>query len=88
MAGRSQRSARSGRPDLRTQAAPAGEVRALEARGDARAADIMPTIAELQAAGATALRAIAAGLNARRIPTARGDGDWSAVQVKRVLDRA
>jgi hypothetical protein len=33
-------------------------------RASARAADIAPTIAELQAAGATSLRQIAAGLNA------------------------
>jgi hypothetical protein len=44
-------------------------------------------IAELQAAGATSLRAIADGLNARCIPTARGSGEWSAVQVMRVLER-
>ncbi|MFY9953932.1 recombinase family protein [Bradyrhizobium sp.] len=46
-----------------------------------------PTIAELQASGATSLRAIAAALNDRGIPTSRGDGTWSAVQVARVLDR-
>ena len=51
-----------------------------------RAADLAPTIAELQASGATSLRAIAAGLNDRGIETARG-GQWSAVQVLRVLDR-
>jgi hypothetical protein len=33
------------------------------------------------------LRAIAAGLNDAGIPTSRGSGEWSAVQVKRVLDR-
>jgi DNA invertase Pin-like site-specific DNA recombinase len=55
-------------------------------RADDRAADLMPTIAELQAIGAKSLRAIAAGLNERGIPTARG-GKWSAVQVQRVLDR-
>jgi DNA invertase Pin-like site-specific DNA recombinase len=60
---------------------------AIEARAASRAADIAPTIAELQAGGATSLRAIAAGLNARGIPTSRGDGEWSAVQVARVLDR-
>jgi hypothetical protein len=38
--------------------------------------------------GAESLRAIAAGLNARGIPTARGAGQWSAVQVSRVLERA
>jgi DNA invertase Pin-like site-specific DNA recombinase len=53
---------------------------------DDRAADLAPTIAELQAAGATSLRAIAAGLNERGIPTARG-GSWTATQVMRVLDR-
>jgi DNA invertase Pin-like site-specific DNA recombinase len=60
---------------------------ALAKRADARAADLAPTIAELQAAGATSLRAIAAGLNGRRIPTAKG-GEWSAVQVARVLERS
>lgn len=52
-----------------------------------RAADVAPVIAELQAAGAESLRAIATGLNARGIPTARGSGQWSAVQVARVLER-
>jgi DNA invertase Pin-like site-specific DNA recombinase len=53
--------------------------KAIKKRADARAADLAPTIAELQAAGATSLRAIAVGLNERRIPTARG-GDWSPTQ--------
>jgi DNA invertase Pin-like site-specific DNA recombinase len=56
-------------------------------RADGRAADIAPTIRKLQAGGATSLRAIAAGLNAQGIPTARGEGTWSAVQVARVLER-
>jgi DNA invertase Pin-like site-specific DNA recombinase len=60
---------------------------ALQQRADARAADIGPTVKSLQAAGATSLRAIAAGLNAQRIPTARGSGVWSANQVARVLER-
>jgi DNA invertase Pin-like site-specific DNA recombinase len=60
---------------------------ALQQRADARAADIGPTIKALQAAGATSLRAIAAGLNEQGIPTARGSGTWSAVQVRRVLER-
>ena len=51
-----------------------------------RASDIGPVIAELQAAGATSLRAIAAGLNERGIPTARG-GTWTATQVMRVIER-
>ena len=57
-------------------------------RAAQRAADLAPTIAELRAEGATSLRDIADGLNARRIPTARGGGEWTAVQVKRVLSRA
>jgi hypothetical protein len=39
---------------------------------------------KIQAAGASTLRQIAAELNALEIPTARG-GEWSAVQVQRVL---
>jgi DNA invertase Pin-like site-specific DNA recombinase len=56
------------------------------ARAAARAADIAPVIADLQAAGTTSLQAIADGLNERSIPTARG-GKWSATQVMRVLAR-
>lgn len=52
-----------------------------------RAADLSPIIADLRAGGASSLRQIAAGLNRRAIPAARG-GPWSAVQVKRVLERA
>jgi hypothetical protein len=44
-------------------------------------------IADLRSQGARTLRDLAAGLNARGIPTARG-GTWSAVQVMRVLERA
>jgi DNA invertase Pin-like site-specific DNA recombinase len=60
---------------------------AVAAIAAARAADIAPIIAEVQAAGAPSLRAIAAGLNDRGIPTARGNGTWSAVQVARVMAR-
>jgi DNA invertase Pin-like site-specific DNA recombinase len=52
-----------------------------------RAADIAPIIAELRAGGAKTLRAIASGLNDRHIPTARGSGEWSAIQVARLLQR-
>ena len=52
-----------------------------------KAADIAPVVRELQAGGATSLRAIAAGLNEAGIPTARGQGEWSSVQVMRVLQR-
>lgn len=62
-------------------------VAAIQARADSRAADIAPIIRELQVAGATSLRQLADGLNDAGIPTARGDGEWSAAQVARVLDR-
>src|SRR5215218_10219888 len=52
-----------------------------------RATDLRPIIVDVQASGAVSLRQIVAGLNQRGIPTARG-GAWSAVQVKRVLERA
>lgn len=72
------------KPSARMQAA---SKKALQARANARAADVGPIIRELQAAGAASLRAIADDLNAKGIPTARGDGKWSAVQVARVLER-
>src|SRR6516164_5410102 len=51
------------------------------------AIDLAPIVKELQAAGKTSLRAIAEGLNAQGIPTARGEGEWTATQVMRVLER-
>jgi DNA invertase Pin-like site-specific DNA recombinase len=48
-------------------------------------AELLPTIAQIQAAGAISLRQIAGELNTRGISTARG-GEWSAVQVQRVLN--
>lgn len=51
-----------------------------------RALDLAPIFADVQAAGATTLSAIATALNARGVPTARG-GSWSAAQVQRVLAR-
>jgi len=71
-----------GSPSARTAA-----TRVRQERSAQRAADISPTIKAIQGAGATSLRAIAAALNEQAIPTARGDGRWSAVQVARVLDR-
>ncbi len=59
---------------------------AVKARVSAKAADLEPEIRKLQAAGATSLREIAAGLNTAGIPTPRG-GQWQAVQVQRVLSR-
>ncbi|WP_337251838.1 recombinase family protein [Sinorhizobium americanum] len=50
------------------------------------ASQVAPIARELQAGGAS-LRTIAAELTSRGIPTPRG-GNWSAAQVKRVLQRA
>jgi DNA invertase Pin-like site-specific DNA recombinase len=60
---------------------------ALRARTAKHAADLAPTIRQLQANGVTSLRAIADGLNKAGIPTALGNGRWQAVQVQRVLAR-
>jgi DNA invertase Pin-like site-specific DNA recombinase len=54
-------------------------------RAERMRAEIMPAIAKLQAEGANSLRQIAAGLNAKEMPTPRGAGEWSAIQVQRVL---
>jgi Recombinase len=50
-------------------------------------ADIGPTIKALQTVGAKSLRAIADRLNEQGIPTSRGQGEWIATQVQRVLER-
>jgi Recombinase len=60
---------------------------ALQERARSRAADLAATIKELQAAGCESQRAIAAGLEERGIPAARG-GKWSAVQVSRLFESA
>ena len=52
-----------------------------------RAADLVPIIKKLHEAGFESLRAIAAALEERGIPTARG-GKWSSVQVARLLEAA
>src|SRR5271163_3936030 len=70
---------------LNAEASAAGRA-AKTAQAVARASDVHPIIADIQAGGAKTLREIAAGLNARGIPTARG-GEWSAVQVQRVMVR-
>ena len=70
---------------------PTAKMRALYGRptgaGGRQGGRIGPTIKSLQAAGKASLRAIADGLNEQKIPMARGQGTWSAVQVARVLER-
>jgi DNA invertase Pin-like site-specific DNA recombinase len=58
-----------------------------QAKADARAADIGPTIEEIRQTGIVSLASIAAALNDRGIPTPRGGSQWSAVQVGRILER-
>ena len=53
-----------------------------------RAVDLLPVIRRIQALGASSLREIAAALNDRDIPTSTRKGEWSAIQVSRVLSRA
>ncbi len=68
---------------LRPKADPCS-VNAREA--DAFAANVLPIIREIQASKVMSYRGIAAALNARAVRTARG-GEWSAMQVGRILER-
>lgn len=56
------------------------------AAAEAFAANVLPIIRQVEAAGATGYRAIAAALNARGVRTARG-GDWHATTVRNLLVR-
>jgi DNA invertase Pin-like site-specific DNA recombinase len=73
-----------------TQVGDKGRKAALQTRQENAAkyrADVLPLIQEKQRQGATTLRSIADALNAEGTPAPRG-GEWSAVQVQRVLARA
>ena len=50
-----------------------------------RAAEVLPEIRKLQAAGITSLSGIARELTQSGVPTPRGAGAWQAVQVARVM---
>lgn len=78
------RGTKLGNPDITTARKAAHD--AIRANADAFAANVLPVIREVQATGAS-LRQIAAALNARGIPTARG-GRWAATQVRDYLRRA
>ena len=65
--------------------AESAKVRAESASKHAR--DLMPLIQAIKAEGATSLRQIASALNKRKIPTARG-GEWSAIQIQRLIARS
>lgn len=68
----------------RQGAAASADVRS--AKAAQRAQDLAPIIADLRRDGATSLRDIARELNAQGWTTARG-GEWTAIQVQRVLAR-
>jgi hypothetical protein len=74
-------------PALLTAKARAASRKAITARANARAAQLLPVMEEIQAAGMTTLRAIAAALNEKAIPTPWGRGIWRASQISRVLGR-
>jgi DNA invertase Pin-like site-specific DNA recombinase len=75
-----------GRPVVISHTAQKRGAAANRERAVARAADLAPTIAQIRATGAATLAAIADGLNAAAIPTPRGRGKWSPVQVKRTIE--
>ena len=52
-----------------------------------RAADRLEAIQDVQAEGAQSLREIAVALNERGVPTPTRRGQWSAIQVQRILGR-
>ena len=72
---------------LTAKARAAGRAAVQERARNRALGDLAPTIKELQEAGFEFLRAIAAGLEERGIPAARG-GKWSVVQVSRLLEAA
>jgi DNA invertase Pin-like site-specific DNA recombinase len=54
---------------------------------DKFAVNVKPIIAEIRTSGVTSLRKVAAALQARGVPTARG-GAWNAAQVANLMKRA
>ena len=79
------RGVRLGNPNLAAAREPANAVR--KAMADDHAVRVLPVVREIEATGATTLRAIADALNARGIATARG-GRWAAQTVANVKNRA
>ena len=84
LAAAKRRGVRLGNPQLAI-AARKGSA-AVRAAAGLFAANVLPVIREIQAAGATSNAAIAAKLNGRKVDTARG-GKWTHVQVASVIAR-
>jgi hypothetical protein len=59
---------------------------ALRAQTARFAANVLPIIREVQAAGYKSANSIAVQLNARKVATARG-GRWTHVQVGQIINR-
>ncbi len=78
------RGTKLGNPNI-GEAQKAASVRRSEIADDF-AANVLPLIREIQATGLS-MRKVAAALNARGIPTARG-GTWAATQVSDILKRS
>lgn len=81
---------RPGSPDVAPYAkqANAASVTVRREAAGQHAADLVPVIRDLQAAGVNSLTALARELTTRGIPTPRGGSTWQAVQVARVLAHA
>jgi hypothetical protein len=56
-------------------------------RGDARAAQLAPIVAELRRDGVTSWYGIAMELNKRGVPTVTGRGIWDPGHLRRVMER-
>jgi hypothetical protein len=72
----------SERPSPKLRSGP----QASEAKADAQAIELAPIMVEIRASGAIKLQAIADELNARGIPTARGE-KWGTSSVFRLRAR-
>lgn len=87
LAAAKRRGVKLGRDNLTDRARRAGtreSARTRAERAATRAADVIPTINELRATGATSLRALAEALNERGVPAPRG-GRWYASSVRNAL---
>jgi DNA invertase Pin-like site-specific DNA recombinase len=60
---------------------------AKSAQAASRAADLLPVLTEIRAAGVTTLTGIAKALTARGVPTPSGRGTWSPATVMRLERR-
>ena len=82
------RGVKLGNPRFRA-GSPEAAAKARDARrgyAEAHVADVLPFIDAARGAGAASLRQIAAALVARGVRTPFGETNWTATQVKRVLD--